>query len=60
MQACIAPEDWRPPPPAGFLDAAGMRRVEEEPWRQVHHLAAQWPRTAMPLYDAVDSEVHSV
>lgn len=35
VQACVAPEDWRPPPPAGFLDAAGMRRIEEEDWRPV-------------------------
>lgn len=35
LQACIAPEDWRPPPPAGFLDAAGMRHIEEEGWRPV-------------------------
>lgn len=34
-KACIAPDNWRPPPPAGFLDAAGMRRVDDEAWRPV-------------------------
>lgn len=31
----LPPADWRAPPPAGFIDAQGMRRVEEEPWRPV-------------------------
>ncbi|EIE26124.1 hypothetical protein COCSUDRAFT_61118 [Coccomyxa subellipsoidea C-169] len=29
----LPPADWRAPPPAGFADAQGMRRVAEEPWR---------------------------
>ena len=31
----LPPTDWRAPPPAGFADAQGMRRVAEEPWRPV-------------------------
>lgn len=31
----LPPADWRAPPPAGFVDAQGMRRIEEEPWRPV-------------------------
>ena len=27
------PPDWRPPPPAGYAGAAGMRRHSEEAWR---------------------------
>ncbi|KAK9916185.1 hypothetical protein WJX75_009780 [Coccomyxa subellipsoidea] len=29
----LPPADWRAPPPAGFVDAQGMRRIMEEPWR---------------------------
>ena len=31
----LPPENWRPPPPAGYVAAQGMRRVEDEPWRPV-------------------------
>jgi len=31
----VPPNDWRAPPPAGYVDAQGMRRVEDEPWRPV-------------------------
>ena len=31
----LPPENWRPPPPAGYLAAQGMRRAEDEPWRPV-------------------------
>ncbi|KAK9861407.1 hypothetical protein WJX84_003615 [Apatococcus fuscideae] len=27
------PANWRPPPPAGFLAAQGMRAATQEPWR---------------------------
>lgn len=33
--AARAPHNWRAPPPAGFLDAEGMRRIEDEGWRPV-------------------------
>ncbi|BDA44410.1 probable protein phosphatase 1 regulatory subunit 27 at N-terminal half [Coccomyxa sp. Obi] len=29
----LPPADWRAPPPAGFVDAQGMRRIADEPWR---------------------------
>ena len=29
------PKGWRPPPPAGYVGATGMRRHSEEPWRPV-------------------------
>ena len=33
--ALVPPSDWRAPPPAGYVDAQGMRRVEDKPWRPV-------------------------
>ena len=33
--ALVPPSDWRAPPPAGYIDAQGMRRVEDDPWRPV-------------------------
>ena len=29
------PTNWRKPPPAGYIDAHGMRRESQEPWRPV-------------------------
>ena len=31
----VPPANWRAPPPAGYVDAHGMRRVDIEPWRPV-------------------------
>ena len=31
----LPPANWRAPPPAGYLDAQGMRRIADEPWRPV-------------------------
>lgn len=31
----LPPDNWRPPPPAGYIAAQGMRRVEDDPWRPV-------------------------
>ena len=38
----LPPENWRPPPPAGYLAAQGMRRAEDEPWRPVRAAAKLW------------------
>lgn len=32
------PLNWRAPPPAGYIDAQGMRRISEDPWRPVRLL----------------------
>ncbi|KAK9822714.1 hypothetical protein WJX81_007292 [Elliptochloris bilobata] len=29
----VPPANWRPPPPAGYADAQGMRLAAREPWR---------------------------
>lgn len=31
----VPPAEWRPPPPAGYADAQGMRLAALEPWRPV-------------------------
>ena len=31
----MQPPNWRAPPEAGYMDAQGMRRESEEPWRPV-------------------------
>ena len=33
--ALVPPSNWRAPPPAGYVDAQGMRRTEDDPWRPV-------------------------
>lgn len=33
--AARTPHNWRAPPPAGFLNAEGMRRIEDEGWQPV-------------------------
>ena len=29
------PQNWQPPPPAGYIGASGMRRHSIDPWRPV-------------------------
>lgn len=37
------PKNWRAPPPAGFVNASGMRRHDEDPWRPVSgQRLAEW------------------
>ena len=31
----VPPDNWQAPPPAGYVEARGMRRAEREPWRPV-------------------------
>eukprot|EP00884_Botryococcus_braunii_P004606 jgi/Botrbrau1/14146/Bobra.182_3s0087.1 len=32
-EVLLPPPNWRPPPPAGYLEAQGMRRASGDPWR---------------------------
>lgn len=45
------PDNWRPPPPAGYVDAQGWRRHSLDPWRPVRPRASDrsWPGPALTV-----------
>ena len=55
----LPPENWRPPPPAGYVAAQGMRRIEDEPWRPVRNsqlatFAHAWCMHAIQMHHAME------